>query len=798
MITKNFLSIVVVAALGATLLGGCSGREARKEQALAKGQQYLAEQDYPKARVEFDNALQIDPNDADALYLLGVAAEKSGDLRTAARGYRAALNVDAKQSDARAALGKLYAFGGLAKQALDLVKPGLATDPGHAGLLTVRAAAEVMLGDEDAALADASAVVAAHPDDEQAIALVAGIYRNRKEFPKAVQLLEGAVGRLPSSADLRTVLAQIYASAGDPAKAEAQLLRVVELRPDDAASRQRLAGFYASNGRLDEAERTLRELVERDPESVADKLTLVDFLAARRSFDAAEHELVEFVHQAPKDPQLRLALGRFYEANHRPKDAERTYREVVDAEGEDAAGTTARDRLAALLVKTNRAEEGEKLIEQVLAKSPRDNEALILRAGLEMSKHRVQEAITDLRAVLRDQPDSAAVLRALAQAEAENDQPDLAREDYQHAIEANPADQSVRVELAAYLGRQGETDDARRLLKAVLDAQPDNLAALETQFKVQATASDWKGAEATAEAVRKLDPERPTGYYLEGERSEAAGDLKTAAGRYGVALEKSPGAAEPLVALTRVLLRSGDRAAARARLDQVLKKFPGHSVALNLLAELELSDKKPDEARAAAERAIKAAPSWWVPYRTKALALLAAGQTDAAVQAYVDGMKATHDAAGLGVGLAELYQHVAQPEKAIAVYERLHDANPSSEPVSNNLAMLLATYRHDQTSYARAYDLVRVFRDSEKPAFLNTYGWVRYRQGQVDEALTYLRRAASAAPDDPVMRYHLGMALLADGDTAEARAALETAVHSDKPFAGKDEARDALQKLNRG
>jgi Flp pilus assembly protein TadD len=109
--------------------------------------------------------------------------------------------------------------------------------------------------------------------------------------------------------------------------------------------------------------------------------------------------------------------------------------------------------------------------------------------------------------------------------------------------------------------------------------------------------------------------------------------------------------------------------------------------------------------------------------------------------------------------------------------------------------MLLTTYREDGASYEKAGELVRGFRNSTNPAYLNTYGWVRYRLGQYSEAVSYLRRAAEADPTNALLRYHLGMALLANGEAEQARGELERAVESEQSFPGKNAAQQALESL---
>jgi tetratricopeptide (TPR) repeat protein len=216
---------------------------------------------------------------------------------------------------------------------------------------------------------------------------------------------------------------------------------------------------------------------------------------------------------------------------------------------------------------------------------------------------------------------------------------------------------------------------------------------------------------------------------------------------------------------------------------------------LNLFAELKLDERALERAAELAAQAVQAVPAWWVPYRTQAYVAFAQGSVEEAIAAFETGMKATGGAAPLGMELASLHERAGRPERAIELYESMQAADPASEPLANNLAMLLSTYRTDEASRAKALELVRGFRSSDNPAYLNTYGWVRFQQGQLDEAVTYLRRASTAVPDNALMHYHLGMALLARGEAAQARSELEKALASEQPFPGRDAAETALKTL---
>jgi tetratricopeptide (TPR) repeat protein len=794
---NKLVIIVTLGLLTCATLQGCGGAQDRRARALERGQQFLAERNYAKARVEFSNALQIEPNDADARYLAAVAAEKSNDLRAAAQGYQGALNVDATHPRALAAMARLYVFSGLAEQSLELLDKGLAAHPDQPDLLVVRAAARMALNREQEALDDANAVLAKQPNHEYAVALLAGYYRSHGDKPRAVELVETALKTVPDSVDLRSVLAQLYVDLGDQARAEAELKKIAELRPTELEHRQRLAAFYAGTGREEQAEATLRDLIRLQPESVDFKLGLVNYLAGQKNFDAAEAELVALLKQNPNDGPLQLAAGQFYETHGLGDEAERVYHDVIAKHKTAPPGLSARDRVAAIRVRQGKVAEAQPLIDEVLAKNPRDNDALVLRATLALASGHTADAITDLRAVLRDQPDSAPLLRTLARSHAQNNEPDLARENYRHAVEADPRNADVKIEFAQYLNRLGDNAQARPLLEAVLKDEPNNVAALEALFGVLGAVGDAKAAGDVAHRIVVARPDNALGYYLEGLSHENAHDLAAARASYEKALEKEPRGSEPLGGLARVLLAAGQRDAVKQRLESVIAAYPDHAVALNMLAELSLSERAFDRAQELAERANRADARWWIPYRTKALALLAKGASADAKQAYEDGLKASGNAPPLGVDLAALYERESQPERAIEVYERLHASNPGSEPLTNNLAMLLTTYREDGVSHEKAGQLVRGFRNSTNPAYLNTYGWVRFRQGQVDEAVSYLRRASTALPENPVMHYHLGMALLASGDPAQARAELEKALASPQPFPGKDAAQRALESMPR-
>jgi tetratricopeptide (TPR) repeat protein len=797
MINYSHLSRLIGIALLSVTCVACSGAQERKVSYLQKSQTYFDQQNYDKARIELRNALQIDPKYVEARYLSGRVAEKRGELREAVGQYQAAIDENPKFNTARAAMARLYLLGGLPEKATELVDAGLKDEPQNPALLTVRAAIQAQAGRVVPALEDAEASYKLQPNDEYTVALLASLYKQSARLDKAIEVVTKGSKQLPKSVDLHVVLADLEASQQNYAALQQQLQQVIDLEPKVLTHRARLAQFLLFRKDVPGAEATWRKAIKDLPDQQEPKLALIDLLWSQQGEAAATNEMTAMVASEPDNAELKLKLGGYLERQNKLDQAEQIYREVIKKFDKDASGLGARNRLAALyLTKRNDPTRAAALVAEVLKENAHDNDALILRANMALQKGDAATAITDLRGVLRDQPNSAPLMRALAKAHLQNHETSLAEETLRSALQTNPGDLPTRKELAQLLLQQGKADQARVMLDQLASVQgvSNDPEIIDAQFKAQLMAKDYAAAQQTAEKLQQLKPNAAVGWYFAGLAAEGQKSMDVARKQYETALDKQPDGAEPLAALVRLDVADKQIPRALQRLDKVIAANPKHSVAYNLRGELLLSQKQFAEAMTAFNKSIESSPDWWAPYRGLALSQLGNKEVDAAISTYQQGIDKTRNNA-LTTDLATLYERMGKSDESIKVYEQWLQREPKSLMAANNLAMLLLNHRNDKASIDQAQKLSELLSSSTEPALLDTRGWVKFKAGDYQGAVNLLQQAANAVPDSSTLRYHLGMAQWKSGDANGARSNLQAAVKDNKPFFGMDEARQALAAL---
>ena len=133
----NRVLLAATAALS-LVLAGCGDGESNRQSYLKKAQELYEAGDFEKARLEYRNAVGIEPRDADSRYRLGLTFERLERWQEAYKQFGLAAELDEKHLEARVSMSKLLIAGrsyDLAGQRIDEV---LALDPTHPAALALR------------------------------------------------------------------------------------------------------------------------------------------------------------------------------------------------------------------------------------------------------------------------------------------------------------------------------------------------------------------------------------------------------------------------------------------------------------------------------------------------------------------------------------------------------------------------------------------------------------------------------------------------------------------------------------
>ncbi len=788
-----------LALIGLVVLLSACGAEDRKTAYMNKGQALYDAENYEKARLEFQNVLQIDPKDLDARYALAQTLEKLQNWRGAAGHYLAIIGEQADHRDALLRMGRLYLLSNNDENARENANTVLETSPDDVEALTLLAGVHAKGGDRKAAIETVSRALEVEPNNGEAASLLSSLLLVEGRTEESIKALQDAIDAHPEQVALKINMSRVYARLGRRDDAVEEFRKVIEQEPDQLAYRNAFAKFLIGLQRTDEAEKVLKDAVAAFPDEQTAKLAYVEFLAGTRGVDPAIDELNRIIAENPDELRYRFALGKVFEAANRIDDASELYTAITETEEEGTPDyLTAKSRLALVKARQNDLVSARRLAEEVLEVNPRDTDSLTLRGTLLLNDGDAPGAITDFRTVIRDDPARVNVVRLLSRAHLTNKEPELAKDALAQGLDTNPNATVLGLDLANFYASRNELDNALAELEKILTRKPGDELALEGKFKILVFRKDWDGALEVSEQLKAASEKSVKGYHFAGLIHQATGNIEASIGEFQSALDLAPRAVQPLSQLMKSYIALDQRDVAMAKLKDVLASEKDHFVAHNLLGELHLSEKNYDVAIEQLEKAIELNPAWPIPYRNIATIHAATERKEDAISWLNAGIEATNGAPLLVTTLASYLEKTGDLDSAIQQYENVLREKPNSAIAANNLAMLLIEYRDDADSWKRARELVTPLRNANQPAYLDTVGWIEYKLGEHEQAVLFLEKAVGGAPDAAIMRYHLGMAYLAQGNEVEARDHLSKAVEANIEFKGLEEAREALERLGAG
>jgi tetratricopeptide (TPR) repeat protein len=790
---KKFLYFILISEL--LILGsGCVDKEESKQKYYDRGMELFNQGNFTKARLEFKNVLQIDPKDANAYFMFGQIEEKEENWPKAYALFLRATELDPSHVDAQVHLGTIFALAGETEKALAAANAALAVKSNDAAAIVLKGFVKAKMGEKDAAIDDVLTVIESDPGNVEASSLLAALYADQGDMERAIRIAKDSLAQNTDRVASYLLLVRLYAQAEKHDEVVKVLSNLIRSNPSDLQNRLHLVAYYQKRGETAQAVEVLHQAITDLPDNMDAKLALIALYKSQSAMDQAEALLEQYVSEAPQHTGLKLELARHYLAVGRKDEANKTLSQVIELADTSEDGLAARTLKASVLIKEQVFDEAGALLEEVLEADPKFKDALLIRASLAFLRDDSDNGIADLRTLLQEDPSYVKAHRLKARAHMKKGEIQLARQSLEDAIKIQPEEASANFELVQLLINTREYNDAVEVLQKMRRFVPGDAKVLQGLALVQEKLKRWDEVGKAAEALVTKHPENPLGFYYRGishlNRNMTASSIED----FEKVLELKPNSIEALVGLARGLFVLKKPDAALQRIEKVVAADPEHFAALNLKGEVHLSQKQWDLAEDAFNKARALSPQWPVPYRNLVNLNMLKGNNSDVMGVLQEGFEKTGDTL-LGVDLANNYSRADRVQDAVEIYEGILEKHPKHLLASNNLAMLLLKGETDQGGLDKALQLVEGFELSENPIILDTLGWVHVKRGEVEKALPILLRAARKGSGLPDINYHLGIAYYQQGQMENAKHQFNTALASEKPFDGIDEAKMLLSKI---
>ena len=583
---------------------------------------------------------------------------------------------------------------------------------------------------------------------------LAGAYGNRSEYVnKAVEFYKQALKQDPSATFLAEELTDLYIQAGQLSKAVTEAEEMLKVNPDNLDARRILGRIYTrmigdtQQGKVDE--NMLRRSIEQ-----YQKITAKD----------------------PKDLDSWLVLGRLQRVSRNSLEAEKAFIQVLAQEVDNDEALTGLASVYSDLGDTKNAIE---MLRRAGEKAP-SVRTLGPLAGFYEQMRDWKSAADVWKRALALSPEDTRVKRALAQDLGFSGRLDDALKLYAEIGAEDPRDAQIQLRISEIYRQQRDFEKAREAFNKAKELDKDNFEV--RLHEVELLDSEGKQDQAIT-AVKAILDETAKKQYTDAEKNgrgtllERLGTLYRGAGKYPEAIaafrqiaDLEPDAASRVAIQVIETHAAGKNfTAAQQEADAALKKFPkDRPVALvhaSLLADVGKTDQAIVELRALMNG------------EKDRETMLAIAQIYEKAKRYTDEQSVLDQAEKLSTTKMEkqsvqfmrgaMFEKIKNFDAAEAAFRNVLKDDPDNAGALNYLGYMLAdrNIRLDEANklVSRAVEL-----DPQNGAYLDSLGWVFYRQNQLDQAADQLRLALEKIGKDPTVHDHLGDVYFKQGKVKEA------------------------------
>jgi putative PEP-CTERM system TPR-repeat lipoprotein len=637
-----------------------------------------------------------------------------------------------------------------------LLDAGPALDD-HLPSMFLRGAVSYALGEHEQAQSNLARYLAQIPQNTRARKLLAATYVRSNQGARAIEVLKPIENVGDLDPQTLALLGSAYMQQGNLSKGTEFFQKAAEEAPDQADIRTRLAISRLAQGQADRAEGDLEVALELDKDASQAGILLSLVRLRKGEFDEAIQSAEALQKSMPGSPLPHNLLGAAYLGK----------------------GDTVKAR---------------EMFSSALKQKPDFNPARMNLAQLDLRENKLDSARNEYNAILKNDNRNVAALMGLANVALAEKNGDQAVQWLTRAADAEPRNIQPKLRLIGYYSEAGNPQKALATARDLSAVAPDNPQVLEVLGRAEVAAGNSAGAKSTFKRLTEVQPKSGRAQTLYASAQVLTNDLPGARVSLQKAIDLDDQSIPAYIAMVELDLRAENYDAAMKTAEALKKKQPKLAAGDMLRGDIMLAQKKYDDAVKAYEAAQKLEDTPVLAIRRFA-AERRGGKKDAAYAALEKWVGGTDDKVGRNT-LATTYLVDKDYKKAIEHTEKLLSSEKDNPVLLNNAAW---AYQQMGDKRAKEYAERAHAIAPQSPAVMDTLGWILVQTDDPNRGLDLLKRAASAAPNQGDIRYHVAAGLQKLGRTEEALRELQRLLAAREGeivnFSTKAEAETLLKQL---
>lgn len=565
-------------------------------------------------------------------------------------------------------------------------------------------------------------------------------------------------------------------------KATEEYRLAIEADPSSEFLTSALAELYVKTGRIADAVKEAQDIIKRDPKNLeAHKLlgriylrSLGDMPGSNGSENILKLAIDQYEQITKLDPNSvddHLLLGRLYRLANELQKAEAELKTAVklDPNSEEAVTT-----LAMLYTDEGDTSHALKVLSSIPDSARSAKLYSALGAAYEQRKD-YKDAIDAYKHAIMLDRDNLDAIRGLAENLLNDGQLEAALEQYKVIADSNPEDAQTYVRMAEIYRRQGKYDQALENLKRAETLVPDTMDVPYSMAAVYQAQGRYDDAiKLLQDLIKKTDKSDPA--MSQSDRNNRAIFIE----RLGMIYreqENYPAAVDTF----RKMLTLGDENA-RSGYQEIIdtyrdaKQWPQATAAakeavqkmpedrdLRMVLDAQLADMgQTDQAVSDVRSMLKGGPEDRDVYVRLGIIYTRTKQWNDALEALSKAEQLStkaEDKAYVYFLRGDLYQRQKMYDQADSEFRKVLSSTSPSDPQAAATLNYLGYMNADRgvkLDESLTFIKQALTFEPNNPAYLDSLGWVYFKQGKYDLAEENLNKAAAHMGSDPTVQEHLG------------------------------------------